>query len=328
MMRIIKETNINFIGSRKFSFMFSGLLFSLGVLAFVLIIIGEANLGIDFTGGAEIIGSFENPVSVDELRNALSEVGHGKAKIQSITGEGFENSFMIRVQGSIESAIPETTFAEDGNIVVNMVAAEGDELGDLLKDAITSKFKENKFTLDSTNNISAKVGEKLTGDAIKAIVFALLGILIYIWIRFDFRFGVAATIATFHDVLAVLGIYFLLNREISLLVITALLTLAGYSLTDTVVVFDRIRENLKQFRKRTDYPSTINMSINEVLSRTIITSITTLSVVLTIMVFGGEVLFDFALALAMGILVGTYSSVFVASPVLVEWETRAPKRVK
>ncbi|UCE65772.1 MAG: protein translocase subunit SecF [Candidatus Zixiibacteriota bacterium] len=328
MMRIIKETNINFIGKRKFSFMFSGLLFALGVIAFLMIIMGEANLGIDFTGGAEIIGSFENPVSVDEVRSALSEVGYGKAKIQSITGEGFENSFMIRVQGSIENAIPETTYTEDGNMVINMIAAEGDQLGDLLKEAISDKFKENKFILDSTNNISAKVGEKLTGDAIKAIIFALLGILVYIWIRFDFRFGVAATIATFHDVLAVLGIYFLLNREVSLLVITALLTLAGYSLTDTVVVFDRIRENLKNFRKRTDYPSTINMSVNEVLSRTIITSITTLSVVLILLAFAGEVLFDFALALALGILVGTYSSVFVASPIMVEWEKRSPKRVK
>jgi len=328
MMRIIKETNINFIGNRKFSFMFSGLLLALGVIAFLMIIMGRANLGIDFTGGAEIIGSFEKPVSVDELRNALSEVGHGKAKIQSITGEGFENSFMIRVQGAIENAIPETTYTEDGNMVINMVAAEGDRLGDLLKEAIADKFKDNKFILDSTNNISAKVGEKLTGDAVKAIIFALFGILVYIWIRFDFRFGVAATIATFHDVLAVLGIYFLLNREVSLLVITALLTLAGYSLTDTVVVFDRIRENLKQFRKRTDYPSTLNMSINEVLSRTIITSLTTLSVVLTLLVFGGEVLFDFALALALGILVGTYSSVFVASPILAEWEKRSPKRVK
>jgi preprotein translocase subunit SecF len=308
--------------------MFSGLLFALGVTAFLMIIMGRANLGIDFTGGAEIIGSFEKPVSVNDLRSALSDVGYGKAKIQSITGEGFENSFMIRVQGSIENAIPETTYTEDGNMVINMVAAEGDKLGDLLKQAIAEKFKDNRFILDSTNNISAKVGEKLTGDAIKAIIFALLGILVYIWIRFDFRFGVAATIATFHDVLAVLGVYFLLNREVSLLVITALLTLAGYSLTDTVVVFDRIRENLKQFRKRTDYPSTINMSVNEVLSRTIITSITTLTVILTLLVFGGEVLFDFALALALGILVGTYSSVFVASPILVEWEKRAPKRVK
>jgi preprotein translocase subunit SecF len=297
-------------------------------VAFVMIILGKANLGIDFTGGAEIIGSFENPVSVDELRDALSEVGHGKAKIQSITGEGFNNSFMIRVQGSIQNAVSDTTYAEDGKLIVNMIAVEGDALGDLLKKAITENFPQNKFTMDSTNNISGKVGEKLTSNAIKAVIFALLGILIYIWIRFDFRFGVAATIATFHDVIAVLGIYFLLNREVSLLVITALLTLAGYSLTDTVVVFDRIRENLKQFRKRGDFASTINMSINEVLSRTAITSITTMLVVLTVLFFAGEVLFDFALALVFGIIIGTYSSVFVASPILVEWEKRSPKRVK
>jgi len=327
-MRILKETNIDFIGKRKFSFVFSGILLSLGVLAFVSIILGKANLGIDFTGGAEIIGSFEQPVSIDELRDALSEVGYGKAKIQSITGEGFINSFMIRVQGSIQNAVPETTFTDDGKQVVSMVAAEGDKLGDLLKTAIYENFTDNKFILDSTNNISAKVGSKLAYDAIRAVIFAFLGILVYIWIRFDFRLGVAATIATFHDVLAVLGIYFLLNREISLLVITALLTLAGYSLTDTVVVFDRIRENLKQFRKRGDFASTINTSINEVLSRTAITSITTLLVVLTVLFFSGEVLFDFALALALGILVGTYSSVFVASPIIVEWEKRSPKRVK
>jgi len=328
MMRIIKETNINFIGQRRFSFILSGLLAALGLTAFIMIIIGEANLGIDFTGGAEVIGSFDRSVTVDEVRDALAVVGHGRAKIQSISGEGFENSFIIRLQGRIESAIPETTYTEEGKMIVSMVAVEGDKLGDLLKQAINDHFTDNKFTLDSTNNISSRVGERLTRDAIKAIVFALLGILIYIWIRFDFRFGVAATIATFHDVLAVLGIYFILNREISLLVVTALLTLAGYSLTDTVVVFDRIRENLKQFRKRSDYASTINTSINEVLSRTVVTSVTTIMVVLTILVFGGEVLFDFALALALGIVIGTYSSVFVASPVIVEWEKRAPRRLK
>ncbi|MEE9554045.1 MAG: protein translocase subunit SecF, partial [candidate division Zixibacteria bacterium] len=194
--------------------------------------------------------------------------------------------------------------------------------------AISDHFPDNNFALDSTNNISSRVGDKLTRDAIKAIIFALFGILIYIWIRFDFRFGVAATIATFHDVLAVLGIYFLLDLEISLLVITALLTLAGYSLTDTVVVFDRIRENLKNFRRRSDFASTVNTSINGVLSRTAITSLTTMMVVLVLLIIGGEVLFDFALALMLGIIVGTYSSVFVASPIIVEWEQRAPKRVK
>ncbi len=327
-MRIFKETNIDFIGKRKLSFGFSGILLSLGVIAFIMIILGKANLGIDFTGGAEIIGSFDKPVSVDELRNALSEIGYGKAKIQSIEGTGFVNSFMIRVQGSIENAVPETTFTEDGKQIVNMVAVEGDALGDLLKKAISNAFQDNKFTLDSTNNISAKVGDKLAADAVKAVIFAMFGILVYIWIRFDFRFGVAATIATFHDVLVVLGVYFVMDREVTLLVITALLTLAGYSLTDTVVVFDRIRENLKQFRKRTDFPSTINVSINEVLSRTAITSITTLLVIVTLLFFGGEVLFDFALALAIGVIVGTYSSVFIASPIIVEWEKRSPKRIK
>jgi len=328
MMQILSNTNYDFIGKRKLAFVFSGILLALGIIAFMLIILGKANLGIDFTGGAEIIGSFEKPVSVDQVRKAMSDIGQGKAKIQAIAGEGFVNSFIIKLQGSIENALPETTWTEDGTMTVNMVAAEGDRLGDMLKESITNHFPDNKFTLDSTNNISSRVGDKLTRDAIKAIIFALIGILIYIWIRFDFRFGVAATIATFHDVLAVLGIYWVLNREISLLVITALLTLAGYSLTDTVVVFDRIRENLKNFRKRSDFASTVNDSINGVLSRTAITSITTLIVVLVVLFLGGEVLFDFALALTMGIIIGTYSSVFVASPIIVEWERRSPKRVK
>jgi preprotein translocase SecF subunit len=153
-------------------------------------------------------------------------------------------------------------------------------------------------------------------------------ILIYIWFRFDFRSGVAATLATFHDVFVVFGLLYLLQREISLLVISGLLTLAGYSLTDTVVVFDRIRENLKQFRRRSDFGLTINRSINEVLSRTIITTITTQIVVVILLIFGGEVIFDFALTLFLGFLVGTYSSWFVASPIVVEWEERRPSRFK
>lgn len=328
MIQILTKTNIDFIGKRKYAFMFSGVLVILGIVAFMMVILGKANLGIDFTGGAEIIGSFERPVSVDQVRAALSEIGEAEAKIQAIRGEGFINSFIIRLRGSIQNALPETTWTADGKMTINMVAAEGDQLGGLLRSAISKHFPDNKFKLDSTNNISSKVGEKLTANAIKAVIFALLGILIYIWIRFDFRFGVAATAATFHDVLAVLGIYFILNRELSLLVITALLTLAGYSLTDTVVVFDRIRENLKSFRKRSDFESTINLSINSVLSRTAITSFTVLIVVLTLLFLGGKVLFDFALALTIGIFIGTYSSWFVASPILVEWEKRSPKRVK
>ncbi len=328
MMRILKETNINFIGNRKYAFVFSALLVTLGIVSFALILMGQANLGLDFTGGAEIIGSFQKPVTAQELRSALTEVGYGKASIQAVSGTGFNNSFIIRVQGRIESALPETTFTPEGKATVHMVAAEGDKLADLLRNAISRRFPDNAFKLDSTNNISGKVGKQLAKDATWAVIFAFMGILVYIWIRFDFRFGVAATIATFHDVLAMLGIYFLLQREITLLLITALLTMAGYSLTDTVVVFDRIRENLKQFRKRGDFMGTVNMSINEVLSRTIITSLTTMLAVLAILIFGGEVLRDFALALIIGILIGTYSSIFVASPIIVEWENRSPRRVK
>jgi len=159
-------------------------------------------------------------------------------------------------------------------------------------------------------------------------MLSLFGIIIYIWIRFDFRSGIAATIATFHDVLAVMGIFYILNIEFDLLIVTALLTLAGYSLTDTVVVFDRIRENLKKFRTKGEFAAAVNSSINEVLSRTINTSLTVLLVVGTLYALGGDVLQNFSLALIMGVLVGTYSSVFVASPIVVEWESRSPKRFK
>lgn len=328
MMRILHETNINFIGNRKYAFIFSTILVGLGIFAFALILMGKANLGLDFTGGAEIIGSFQQPVTAQQLRSALDEVGFGKATIQAVAGGNLQNSFIIRLQGAIKNAIPETTYTEQGKPTVTMVAAEGDKLADEIRKAISDRFPGNTFKLDSTNNISGLVGKQLAKDATWAVIFAFLGILVYIWIRFDFRFGVAATVATFHDVLAMLGIYFILHREITLLLITALLTIAGYSLTDTVVVFDRIRENLKQFRKRSDFMSTVNLSINEVLSRTIITSLTTQLAVLSILVFGGEVLFDFALALTIGIVIGTYSSVFVASPIIVEWENRSPRRVK
>jgi preprotein translocase SecF subunit len=157
---------------------------------------------------------------------------------------------------------------------------------------------------------------------------SMIGILIYIAFRFDFRAGVAATIATFHDVLAVTGIFFILGREFDLLVVSALLTLAGYSLTDTVVVYDRIRENLKKYRSKVDFVPSVNRSINETLSRTINTSMTVMVVVVILFLFGGEVLKSFSLAMILGVIIGTYSSIFVASPIMVEWEARSPRRFK
>ena len=306
MMHILPRTNINFIGRRRYAFLVSAVLLAFGILAFVFIFLGKANLGIDFAGGTMIQGSFEKPMRVGQIRDALSTIGYGDAEIKVLKRE-VANSFMIRIKASEEEV---TRVGED-------------VLAQLEKD-----YPDNKFNKDSVDEVGPVVGKILQNQARTAVILAFLGILIYIWIRFDFRFGVAATVCTFHDVLVILGILFILQKEITLLIVTALLTLAGYSLTDTVVVFDRIRENLRLFRKKGDFASIINSSINEVLSRTVITSITTLSVVVTLFLVGGEVLHDFSLALILGVIVGTYSSVFVASPIIVEWEIRSPKRFK
>jgi preprotein translocase subunit SecF len=171
------------------------------------------------------------------------------------------------------------------------------------------------------------VGAKLQQDAVKAIAIALFGIVVYIALRFEFRFGVAAAVATLHDVLAVLGIMGILGREINLLIVTALLTLAGYSLTDTVVVFDRIRENLRN-RRRDSLIQVINNGVNQVLSRTIVVSLTVFLVLVALFLFGGEVIHDFSLALLMGVVIGTYSSIFVASPLLLLWPGAQGKLLK
>jgi len=307
MFQILKKTNIDFMGKRYYAFGISAILVIFGIAAFIAIFLGRADLGIDFAGGTMIQGSFDNPVRIGELRSALSRNGYGDAFIQSLRRER-ASYFLIRVKATTDEVV--TVISQD---ILNVLAKE---------------FPDNKFNMDSVDGIGPAVGKTLQTQARWAVLIALAGILIYIWIRFDFRFGVAATVCTFHDVLVVLGLMFVLQKEITLLIVTALLTLAGYSLTDTVVIFDRIRENLKLFRKKGDFASTINASINEVLSRTIITSLTTFMVVFVLFLVGGEVVHDFALALMIGIIIGSYSSIFVASPIIVEWEKSSPKRFK
>ncbi len=307
MLQILRKTNIDFIGRRYYAFAISGILLILGLAAFVAIFLGKADLGIDFAGGTMLQGYFEKEVKIGELRAALSRNGYDKAFIQSLHREN-ANYFMIRVKATTDEDVTKIS---------------GDILG-----LLDREFPDSKFNLDSVDGIGPAVGKTLQRQARWAVLIALAGILFYIWIRFDFRFGVAATITTLHDVLLVLGILFVLQKDITLLVVTALLTLAGYSLNDTVVLFDRVRENLKLFRKKGNFASTINASINEVLSRTVITSLTTFAVVLTLFLVGGEVVHDFALALMIGIVVGTYSSMFVASPIIMEWERKSPKRFK
>lgn len=307
-MQFVGKTNIDFIGKRKYAWTFSGIMLIVGIVSMIWIFVGQADLSIDFAGGTLVQGAFEKPIDVADLRGALAARGFNDASIQAVIGGSVENTYNIRVKSAGVGG------AQDISVAEQLLAA------------IDEEFPNNEFTMDSVQEVGPTVGQELQQQALKAILIALIGILIYIWIRFDFRFSVAATITTFHDVLVVLGFMFILQREISLLVVSALLTLAGYSLTDTVVVFDRIRENLKQFRKRGDFVGAVNGAINDMLSRTIVTSLTTFIAVLVVLFLCGAVVRDFALALAFGVLIGTYSSIFVAAPIVVEWEARSPKR--
>jgi preprotein translocase subunit SecF len=237
--------------------------------------------------------SFKEKLPLDDARAALEKAGFAGASIQEFS-EG--NKVLIRLR-------------EPEGVAEKVVA--------LYKQA----FPNRAFEVDATTEIGPSIGKDLQKDALLAIVFSIIAIIIYIAIRFEFKFGVAAAIATIHDVFAVLAVFYLLNKEINLLIVTALLTLAGYSLTDTVVIFDRIRENLKK-AKREPLAQLVNTSINEVLSRTIVTSLTVVLVLVPLVLFGGEVLHDFSLALLIGVGFGSYSSIFVASPLLVVWHAR------
>jgi preprotein translocase subunit SecF len=299
MLEIVKDTNIDFMGKRKYAFVFSGILAIIGIIAIVQIANGRANLGIDFAGGTAIQLKFEKPVNIGAVRKALADGGVTDFDLQEFASV---NKILIRVK---------TNEQDLGQIARKITGI------------ISQKLPDDKYVVDSTTSIGPKVGKRLRGDAAKAIAFATLGILIYVALRFRFNFGVGATIATFHDVLAVLGIFFLLGREINLILVTALLTIAGYSLTDTVVVFDRIRENMR-LRLKDSVQDIMNLSINEVLSRTLVTSLTVFFTSLALFLFGGEVIHDFALAMLLGVIVGTYSSIFVASPVVLLWRSKKP----
>jgi preprotein translocase subunit SecF len=299
MLELVKNTKIDFMGKRKIAFVFSGILSIIGIIAIIQIATGKANLGIDFAGGTAIQLKFEKPVELHAIRLALDEAGIKDFDLQDLPSL---NKVLIRIK------------------------KEEQQLGqsaEKITSIISQKITDNKYVIDSTTEIGPKVGGKLRADAGMAVAVSAIMILAYIAFRFQFNFGVGATLATFHDVLAVLGLFYLMGREINLILVTALLTIAGYSLTDTVVVFDRIRENLKT-RYKEPLEAVMNASINEVLSRTIITSVTVLLTSVALFFFGGEVLHDFALAMIMGVVIGTYSSVFIASPVVLLWKDRRP----
>jgi len=296
-----RQPNFDFISWRRYAFGISAALALLGLVAFVQLSRGHGNLGVEFSGGALVDMTAAKPFTVNEVRGILDREGWGHAEIQQIEGG---KQLMVKLKKSEAS-----------------VGQMSEHLAGILNKALP----DNHFEVIGKSEIGASISQDLRNKAIIAIIISLVGIIVYIAWRFEFIFGIGATVATFHDVLAVLGIFYLFHIEITLLVVTALLTLAGYSLTDTVVVFDRIRENLA--RKRGRLAEIINLSVNEVLSRTIITSTTVFLVVLALFSFGGVVLRDFALAMILGVLVGTYSSVFVASPIVYAWR-KETKRVE
>ena len=297
MIEFLHKTKIDFMGKRYYAFAFSGILVLLGLFAVIQVFRGHANLCIDFAGGTSVQLKFEGPVDVGDVREALDKGSIPESNLQQFSDS---SRVLIRVKKE---------YAQETRML------------DKIQAALQQYLPDRKFTIEGSDEIGPAIGKGLRRAASWAVTLAMLGILIYIAWRFEFRFGVAATIATFHDVLAVLGVFVLMGKEITLLVVTALLTLAGYSLTDTVVVFDRIRENLRG-RKKDPLDVLANFSINEVLSRTIITSLTVFLASLSLLLWGGEVLHDFSLAMTMGVVVGTYSSIFVDSSLVVEWHAK------
>ncbi len=302
-MEVFKNPNYDFIGFRRKAFIISGTLILLGIIS--IIAHGGLKYGIDFTGGTLVQIKVEGKVvDISQIRKYVKEAGIPGAEIQNF---GDKSTFLVKYK---------TTVQEDP--------------GDLVK--FLSKKLGTKVILERTERVGPRVGKELQRKALEAILIGLLLMLIYIWIRFDLKFGVGSVLALFHDVFITIGIFSLLNKEITISIIAALLTIVGYSINDSIVVSDRIRENMRKYGKikpRIDkLIETFNRSINDTISRTIITSFTTLLVLIAILIFGGPVIFNFALAITIGIVVGTYSSIYVVASLVVEWESYMAKRRK
>jgi preprotein translocase subunit SecF len=297
MVELFRGIKVDWLGKRKLFFAISIVLLGIGMAS--LLYKGEFRYGLDFKGGTVVTVKFAENVDAGAIRNVLPE-----ASIQAIqTSEG--SKFQIELGKAAEN--------EDASVGRQAVTA-----------ALEKAFP-GKFTVEGSESVSAKVGGDLRRGAVMATLWALIGILIYIALRFEWIYGAAAVFAVFHDTLVTLGFFSLFNYEINLTVIAALLTLVGYSVNDTIVVFDRVRENLKT-RRRDDFEAILNDSINQTLSRTILTSGLTFLTVLALFIFGGEIINNFAFAMVVGIIVGTYSSVAVAAPlVLIYTNARKPK---
>jgi len=301
-MQIIKhDINIDFIGKRKLAMILSGALILIGLAS--LVVNGGPNYGIDFVGGTLVQVQFTESTDAAKIKDSLSSLDLGSVVVQRFGDD--PNEFLIRVQKD----------------------SKGQNLSGMISSSLTTVYGDGKVDIRRMEMVGPQVGKDLRQKGLLSIFYAMIGILIYISWRFELRFAIGAIIALVHDVLITIGAFSITGREIDLPIIAAFLAIIGYSLNDTIIVYDRIRENYGKHQKK-GFSVVVNRSINETLSRTILTSGTTLLVVLALFIFGGGVIHNFAFAMLVGILIGTYSSIFVASPVLIFWDDYRSKGKK
>ena len=289
------ETRFDFMGKIKAAMILSGIVILIGLGSIVFS--GGLKYGIDFAGGTLVQLQFKNPPDIEVIRDGLKTIGLGESTIQEF---GSKKDILIRVERSEEKL---------------------EAVGAMVKRSLSGKFNSDEITVERVEMVGPKVGRDLREKALLSILYAIIGIVIYISWRFEFQYAIAAIIALMHDVLVTMGAFSILDKEFTLVIVAAFLTIIGYSLNDTIVVFDRIRENLRR-KGKLSLSEIINSSINQTLSRTLLTSGTTLLVVLALFFFGGEIIHDFSFALLVGVFVGTYSSIFIASVFLVYWASR------
>lgn len=346
-MRFIKpDINVDFIGKKKIAFFLSVAFVAVGLLS--LIFHGGLRLGIDFAGGTLVQIKFKSPVQIDEIKAGLDTIGLGKSSVQQF-GQQIDNEFLIRTEISygsgegfssdMQKALEASTQHE---VEIRRVEMVGPQVGkDLREKALFAIFYALLFITIYISGrfelkwiLSGVVAAALIGAvylfdlfdvSIPFLIGAALVVTLVIFWFLELKYAMGAIVALMHDVIITVGIFSIFDKEFTLPIIAALLTIVGYSLNDTIIVFDRIRENQKKFHKK-PLAYIVNRSINDTLSRTILTSLTTLMVVVTLFFLGGGIIHDFAFALIIGILVGTYSSIYVASPILLAWQGRAKKK--
>jgi preprotein translocase subunit SecF len=308
-LELFRTTNIDWLG-KKWYFLGFSLIFSVAGILSMLFWHGVPR-GVDFTGGTHIRVAFDKSPNEDHLRQAMDKAGVRDFQIQRVSDPSGQAANKVII------ALPEST-ATDQSHDAGRLSVER---------ALAANYHDSSATVEQVEIVGPTAGKQLQKQAAWATVYSLIGMLIYLWFRFELIYGIAAVVAVFHDTLITVGAFSLTNQEITLTVIAAILTLIGYSMNDTIVVFDRIRENLSASRRESLH-DVVNRSINQTLSRTVISSGLTFLTVLSLYLFGGEVLHGFSFALVVGILIGTYSSIAVAAPMLVAYQDWRVKRGK